>query len=244
MLLRDTQTNLRPRLRSVASTVAAVMAVFAIASQAHASVLTVGASVGGAPTGVNYVNFNNLALGSGGGSSGGVTVSFTPNGQVVNGSKPGYYAAPYLSNGNGTLFGDTTNGPDTTNYLTTGLGTVTVALPGEEKYVGLLWGSVDTYNTLTLYNNSTLVGTVTGSDVTANANGDQGADGTFYVNINSTTSFNSIVASSTQYAFEFDNLAYNSTIPTAPEPGTLALLGVGLGLVGFAAASRRKRPNA
>ena len=43
------------------------------------------------------------------------------------------------------------NGPDTTTYLTTGIGSVTLTLPGPEKYFGLLWGSVDTYNTLSFY---------------------------------------------------------------------------------------------
>ena len=170
--------------------------------------ITVSASVGGAPTGVNYANFDDLALGSAGGTSGGIAVSFNPDGQVVNGSLSDVYAAPYLSSGNGTPFGDPTNGPDTTNYLSTGVGSVTLTMPGQELYVGLLWGSVDSYNTLSLYNGSTLVGTVTGTDVTTNANGDQGVLGTYYVNINSTESFNTLVASSTQYAFEFDNVAY------------------------------------
>ena len=125
-----------------------------------------------------------------------------------------------------------TNGPDATTYLTTGIGSVTLTLPGQEMYVGLLWGSVDNYNTLSLYNGATLVGTVTGTDVTASANGDQGEFGTFYVNINSTESFNSIVATSSSYAFEFDNVAFNPT--SVPEPSTfvLSLIG-GVGVIGF-----------
>ena len=131
-------------------------------------------SVGGVPTGVNYANFDTLPLGSMGGTSGGITVSFGGDGQAVQGSLSGVYAAPYLSNGIGTLFGDPTNGPDTTTFLTTGIGSVTLNLPGEEKYVGLLWGSVDAYNTLTLYDGATPVGTITGSEVTSSPNGDQG----------------------------------------------------------------------
>ena len=99
-------------------------------------------------------------------------------------------------------------------------------------YVGLLWGSVDSYNTLSLYNGSTLVGAVTGTDVTSNANGDQGELGTFYVNINSSESFNKVVATSSAYAFEFDNVAYNPT--AVPEPSTfmLAIIG-GLGALTY-----------
>jgi hypothetical protein len=188
--------------------------------------ITVSASVGGAPTGVNYVNFDDLPLGSAGGSSGGVTVSFSTDGQAVQGSQADVYAAPYLSNGNGTPFGDSNDGPDTTTYLSTGIGSVTLTLPGQEMYVGLLWGSVDSYNSLSFYNGSTLVGTVTGTDVTSNANGDQGVLGTYYVNINSTESFNTVVASSTQYAFEFDNVAFNPQ--AVPEPSSFALALIGM----------------
>jgi hypothetical protein len=204
--------------------------------------LTISASVGGAPTGVNYANFDNLTLGSAGGVSNGITVSFTNDGQAVQGSQSGLYAAPYLSNGNGTPFGDPNNGPDATTYLTTGIGSVTLALPGEEMYVGLLWGSVDNYNTLSLYDGANLVGTVTGTDVTASANGDQGQFGTYYVNIDSTATFNTVVATSSSYAFEFDNVAYNPTA-AVPEPSTFVLSFIGgIGVFTFTQLRRRRRP--
>jgi hypothetical protein len=200
--------------------------------------ITINSSVGGAPTGVSYANFDNLPLGAMGGTSGGIGVAFSSDGQAVQGSVGGVYAAPFLSNGNGTLFGDPNNGPDATTFLTTGVGSVTLTLPGEEKYVGLLWGSVDTYNTLSLYNGSTLVGTVTGTDVTSSANGDQGANGTFYVNINSTDNFNKVVATSSAYAFEFDNVAYNVSAVPEPSSMVLALIG-GVGAAGFARIRRK-----
>jgi hypothetical protein len=200
--------------------------------------IVVNAAVGGAPTGVNYVNFDNLSLGNAGGVSKSVTVSFTGDAQTVQGSQSGVYAAPYLSNNNGALFGDNNNGPDTTRYLTTGVGSVTLMMPGQEKYIGLLWGSVDNYNTLSLYNGSTLVGTITGTDVTASANGNQGASGTFYVNIDSTVSFDKVVATSSNYAFEFDNVAYNSTMPV-PEPSSFVLALAGA--IGTVAINRLRR---
>lgn len=217
---------------------AIVAALACTESTARATVFT-SAAVGGAPTGVHYVNFDNLPLGSAGGTSGGITVSITPDGKVTTGSSSGFYAAPYLSNNNGYPFNDFTNGPDTTRYLSTGLGTVTLAMPGLEKYIGLLWGSVDTYNTLRLFNGNTLVGTVTGSDVTASANGDQGINGTYYVNITSTLDFNKVVMSSSQYAFEFDNVSYSETIPT-PEPSTMLIASSGL-LFGIYMRHRRCR---
>jgi hypothetical protein len=204
-----------------------------VAGTASASVI-VSSAVGGAPTGVSYANFDNLSLGSAGGTSGGIGVSFlSGDGGIVQGAASGLYAAPFLSGGNGSLFGNPGNGADTTRYLSTGIGTIKLALPGQETYFGLLWGSVDAYNSLKLFNGSSLVGTITGSDVTAHDNGDQGASGTFYVNINSDLSFDTVELISTQYAFEADNIAYGGS-RAVPEPGTIALFGIGLiGLIGF-----------
>ena len=223
-------------MKHAKSIVAAALTVAALFGSVHpaAANLIVNASVGGAPTGASYVNFDNLALGSAGGMSGGIGVAFTSgDSQAVQGSLSGKYAAPYLSGGNGALFGDPANGPDTTTYLSTGIGSVTLTLPGPANYFGLLWGSVDSYNSLELFNGSKLVGTVTGSDVTANANGNQGASGTFYVNITDDLAFNKVELSSTQYAFEFDNVSYGKG--AIPEPGTLASFAAALLALGVLA---------
>ncbi len=208
-------------------------------SPATHATLTINSVVGGVPSGAaSYVNFDNLPLGSTGGASGGITVSFTSPGQTVQGNAANAYAAPFLSNNNGLLFGDPTNGPNTTHYLSTGNGTVNLALPNAEKYFGLLWGSVDAYNTLEFFDamNSS-VGTITGSQVSALANGDQGASGTYYVNINSDVAFTKVVASSSAFAFEFDNVAINPEALQVPEPASMALFRLGLFGLGF---TRRK----
>jgi hypothetical protein len=199
-------------------------------------------SVGGAPTGANRWNLDSpLTLPAG------VTYSFTPDAAFVTGSSSGVYAAPYLSGNNGVGFGsgggNQANGVDTTQYVTTGStgahagAQFTISFTSSQQYFGLLWGSVDTYNTLSFYNGATLVGTITGSQVTPSATGDQGANGTYYVNINADP-FTSVRFTSSQYAFEFDNIAWGSKPIGTPEPGSLALLG--LGLFGLGMTRRRK----
>ena len=58
------------------------------------------------------------------------------------------------------------------------------------------------------------------------------------MNINSDTPFDRVVASSTSYGFEFDNVALGVNpvdpigVSPIPEPGTYAMLLAGLALVG------------
>jgi hypothetical protein len=90
---------------------------------------------------------------------------------------------------------------------------------------------------LSFYDGATLVGSITGSDVTASPNGDQSINGTLYVNIDATgaTAFDRVVATSSQYAFEFDNVAFNPD--PVPEPMGLSLFGTAL--LGLFAVRRR-----
>jgi hypothetical protein len=227
---------------------AAVLTVTSV-SAAHAA-LIVNGLVGGAPTGVVLDNLDALPLGSVGGTTAtSVVVTFSPDAQVVTGSVSGQYAAPYLSGNNGIGFGSPNqpNGLDATRYITSGsTGTVggakvTMKLPALEVYFGLLWGSVDDYNTLSFFDGNTLIGSVTGSQVTGSPNGNQGVNGTLYVNITSDVAFDTVVATSSQYAFEFDNIAYDTKDPfqPIPEPGSLMLLGSSL--LGLGAKLRRRR---
>lgn len=208
----------------------------------------ISASVGGVASGAGvYLNFDHLAP-TGGTAGGGVTVAFSGQGAGT-ASLPnvsGQYAAPFISGDNGAPFGNSqADGKDVTQYLVTGIGDVTLQLGGYNQYFGLLWGSVDSYNTLSFYDGGTLLFNFTGLDVDSLANGNQGAAGTFYVNINSDIAFNKVVASSSAYSFEFDNVALERNpirlpITAVPEPDILSLFGLGL-LAHIIARRRRTR---
>jgi hypothetical protein len=212
--------------------------------------LLVSGVVGGSPTGAIQENFDSLVPGGTAPTTlpSGLTMSWDGDAGPVSGSVLSIHAAPYLSGGNGLGFGPSggaqANGVDPTTYMTAGsAGSVTLQFPTLETYLGVLWGSVDGYNSLSFYNGATLIGTVTGSDVMASPNGDQGANGTAYVNINATgdSAFDRVVATSGGNAFEFDDVAFNETISAIsalaadpiPEPMSLGLFGIGLLVFGF-----------
>lgn len=130
------------------------------------------------------------------------TISFSGTSGIYNGSTSGVAAAPF-----------TASGVQTSNYMAAEpTGSVTITYAAQQQYFGLLWGSVDTYNTLTFYNGNQVVGQLTGSEIAANANGNQGASGSYFVNANFVgATYNRVVASSGEPAFEFGLISASQT---------------------------------
>lgn len=178
-------------------------------------------------------------------NSGSTLWTWTGSSAVVQGSVAGQYSAPGGVDG---------VNKDTTYYVTvpapstSGNGSVLVTnLPagpgpgGTYNYFGLWWGSIDTYNTFTFYLNGVPTGeSFTGTDVTTpgSANGNQLVPASnHYVNFLELSPFNSFQMSSTQFAFEADNIALGYNPSRVPEPITMLLLG--FGLIGVAGIRRR-----
>jgi hypothetical protein len=240
----------------MSSRIAIVVCVLSLlATHTSASLTIQSSTAGGALTGADIVhaNFDDLSLGSGGGTTAGITISFIADAKLVKSSESPdpTFAMPYLSGNNGIGFGspDQNNGADLSKYITAGKNpshslsgpNATLEFGATYNYLGILWGSVDSYNTLRMYLGGELVAQINGGDVTNNPDGNQGLGGTYYVNITG-VSFDKVVATSSEYAFEFDNVAYGA-IPEAstsvvPEASTIAVWSI-LSVLGMGAAIRR-----
>jgi hypothetical protein len=126
---------------------------------------------------------------------------------------------------------------DTTQYEAV-TGTQTINFASTHNYLGLWWGSIDTYNSISFYNGSNLVKTFIGSDIGSDPYGSwTSPSANMYVNFVGMSDFNKIVLTSGSPAFEFDNLAVNNIAPV-PEPGTMMLLG--MGMLGLAVYGKRR----
>lgn len=160
-----------------------------------------------------------------------------PVGGVTGGGAPTYLTGNYGSALTPTI-------ANSGNYFSTGLGNITFTFDAPQTSLALLWGSIDTTNSLT-FNNATNY-TVTGTAVQTAAagfisNGFQGPGGSAYVIVNTTTPFTSFTATSGVVSFEFAGVAAsNQAFSQIPEPGSVALLGLGLSVAGFVLHRRKK----
>lgn len=123
----------------------------------------------------------------------------------------------------------------TGNYLTTDIGKATITADRGYGAVSFLWGSIDTYNSVSFFDQAgKVLGSLTGSDVASPppANGDQTSDRTnryvtFTADAKTGQMINSLQLNSTGFAFETDNFAFiNAKGPVpVPEPGVAVLFG-------------------
>jgi hypothetical protein len=136
---------------------------------------------------------------------------------------------------------------DTTGYAAIGSTTLpqsaTLSLGAGVHYLGFYWGSVDSYNSISLYDGTTLIATYTGTDIINPANGFQGSTGSAFVNFNTNNTngldlITSVVFTSTQSAFEIDSIA-----TAVPEPSTWALMVIGFAGLGFLGYRRSNRSS-
>ena len=133
--------------------------------------------------------------------------------------------------------------PDKTNYLSvpnpSSSGSVTASLAEEYNYLGLWWGSIDAYNSISFFNGSTLVESFTGSQIVdPSARNTNGTKLSLYVNFLDLDKFDRFMLTSTNNAFEADNIAIGNAPDPVPEPATMTLFGCGL--VGITAFRRRR----
>ena len=178
------------------------------------------------------ITFDNVGLDEGVVSGNTVNVHATPVAGQVGGVLE-YLTAGYAS----TLSPNRGDG----NYLSTGLGTITISFDNPMVAFELLWGSIDTGNKLSFNDSAKTV--VTGSDVQMLVrpdggfiNGSQDFGGSAYVVVRTDTPFTSVQATSSVTSFEFDGLA---AIDPVPEPVSFSLIGAGLGLIALLEYRRR-----
>jgi hypothetical protein len=256
------QSNKADNMKNISKSAGLVAAIVSLVCAGSVNADTVTVVIGGgAQSGANYVNFDSLPGASTASyTSGGLTVSFAGNARTDLAPGANTAAAPWLSVNNNVNFESPSALPvggqaDTTTFLATGNnslgGVLTFNFTSAQNYFGLLWGSID-YSTgnniLKFYSGAngtgSLVSTVTGADLAAlnsaidknlTSEGSQDITGTAYVNINTTLGFESVVATSANFTFEMDNIAYGTSVPDGGM--TVGLLG--MALVGMSVIRRK-----
>lgn len=164
--------------------------------------------------------------------------------QNFDGFAPGTYSE--LNWGPVTLTADPSvvNTPDPTFVLGTGeIGnhfvgisggnSLTFSFAGPATYFGLLWGTVDDYNSITFYDGATVVGSFTGSDLLNPPDATSAIYANFFANGGT---FTSVTLTSSADSFEFDNVRVAAT----PLPAALGLFGSAIAAMGALGIRRRR----
>jgi len=212
---------------------------------------------------VTSINLNGITTPSqtqvGGGTSGlPYVITFTGVGTtegVVHNSVSGEYAVPvagavgsgtpeYLTAGYGSTL--TTNIASSGNYLSTGTGTITLTFTSTQHWLVLLWGSIDSGNSVTINDTGGATFTETGTALQQivdgfTSDGSQGVGGSAYVVFNSPNGFKTVTFTSNTVSFEIAGVAVSTNgFVFTPEPSSVLLVGVG---IAFAAMRRRRKTS-
>lgn len=126
------------------------------------------------------------------------TIAFAGTGGVFKGD-----GSAWAPGGSTSGAGGIANDYYSTNGTT---GTVTFTFNQSQAFFGLEWGSLSTGNTLTFYNGTTAVYTLSYATMIAAGYTDQN---TYYVGVNVAGGFTKVVASGTN--FEFGNVSYSTS---------------------------------
>ena len=168
------------------------------------------------------------------------SIHAVPVAGVTAGNEPTYLTGDYGST-------QTTDPLASGNYLSTGTGSITVTFDRPEISLGLLWGSIDTSNSVTFDNGDTF----TGAQIQALAlgfagNGYQGAGGSAYVLAVESDPFTSLTFSSGVTSFELASVVASvERISPVPLPASAPMFGAALlGLAGLGYAAKRKKAAA
>jgi hypothetical protein len=158
----------------------------------------------------------------------------TSGGAIVTGTDGLLHAQPFGSTGNYYSVGPNDGSP----------GVIDLTAIGDIVNISLLWGSVDTYNTLQFLaaDGTTVLASFVGNDIFNPANGartDPNTNPVVLFNLTGTdvSSFSYLKLWSTENAFEIDNIAVSGV----PEPATWGMMLLGFAGMGMAL-RRRRRP--
>lgn len=186
-----------------------------------------------------------------------VTLTAVPGTNPYSGPTPTFtFETPAPVTGGAIRTGDVTNIAaqpfgSTGNYFTVGPadgspGVLDLSAFINIAQISFIWGSVDGYNTLEVLDRlGGVLATFDGFDAAVNPNGNQDLPITnpvAFLNITGADQFNigGLRLSSTQNAFEIDNVAIQAAVP---EPGTWLLMLLGFGAIGASLRSRRDRDS-
>ena len=205
------------RLVAISGIAVAMLSVSLFSKAADAAVVFTEGGIASGTEGIVSA-FGAVTISFDGGS--GPLVADTGSILYTTGTTYGVSAAPF---GDQTGYASIGSAPTTSQSATLSLGTGV-------NYLGFYWGSVDNYNTLTLYSGDTVIGSYNGTDVVNPANGFQGLTGSAFVNFNTfgTDLITKAVFTSTQAAFEIDSITTG-----VPEPTTWAMMLLGFAGLGF-----------